>query len=180
VTFATSSVWSTDSQPDAGAIRSAVNAFMAASALAIVLATLLVPGRSGSSFTDALLEWCGANVHAMSDPAATGRPRSIVTTVSVEDMGNGKEVTTQLVVYPPGAFTPKHVHGGVVSAYVLKGTVRSQVSGQPVGDFKPGQTFFEPTGSIHVFAENPSTTETAELLATIIHDKGATLTTFID
>jgi quercetin dioxygenase-like cupin family protein len=180
MTFATSSVLSAGSQPDAGAIRSAVNAFMAASALALVLATLLVPGRSGTSFTDALLEWCGANVHAMADAAAQGRPASSVTTVAVSDLGDGKEMTTLLVKYPPYGFTPKHKHGGAVTAYVLKGTVRSHVSGQALADFKPGQTFFEPVGSIHLVSENPSQTEPAELLATIVHPKGATLTTFID
>jgi quercetin dioxygenase-like cupin family protein len=178
--FATSSVLSAGSQPGAGAIRSAVNAFMAASALALVLATLLVPGRSGTSFTDALLEWCGANVHAMADAAAQGRPASSVTTVAVSDLGDGKEMTTLLVKYPPYGFTPKHRHGGAVTAYVLKGTVRSHVSGQALADFKPGQTFFEPVGSIHLVSENPSQTEPAELLATIVHPKGATLTTFID
>jgi quercetin dioxygenase-like cupin family protein len=180
MTFATSSVLSAGSQPDAGAIRSAVNAFMAASALALVLATLLVPGRSGTGFTDALLEWCGANVHAMADAAAQGRPASSATIVAVSDLGDGKEMTTIHVKYPPYGFTPKHRHGGAVTAYVLKGTVRSHVSGQALADFKPGQTFFEPVGSIHLVSENPSQTEPAELLATIVHPKGATLTTFID
>jgi len=180
MTFAIPSVSSTSSDPHVGTVRSAFNAFMAASAVAMVLGTLLVPGRSGATFGEALLEWCGVNVHAMSPATAAGRPRSIVTTVSVEDMGDGKEITTQLVKYPPGAFTPKHFHGGVVNVYVLKGIVRSQVSGQPVGDFGPGQTFFEPNGAIHLFAENPSATEPAEILATIVHEKGATLTTFID
>jgi quercetin dioxygenase-like cupin family protein len=176
--FVTLSASRVGSEPDT--VRSALNAFMAASAVAMVLGALLVPGRPGTTLGDTVLEWCGVNVHAMSDATAAGRPRSIVTTVSVQDMGDGKEITTQLVQYPPGAFTPKHFHGGVVNAYVLKGTVRSQVSGQPVGDFVVGQMFFEPIGAIHMFAENPSATEPAELLATIIHEKGATLTTFID
>jgi quercetin dioxygenase-like cupin family protein len=164
---------------DAGTIRSAFNAFMGAGALTIVLATLLVPARSGTGFGDTLLAWCSASVHSVS-AAGEARPQSIVTTVSVQQLGDGKEITTLLVKYPPRAFTPKHFHGGVVNAYVLKGTVRSQVSGQPIGDFGPGQTFFEPLGAIHLFAENPSATEPAELLATIIHEKGATLTTYID
>jgi quercetin dioxygenase-like cupin family protein len=180
MTFAVPSVPSAGSDLAAGTIRSALDAFMAAGAVAMVIGTLLVPGRSGTTFGDALLEWCGVNVHAMSDAGGAGRPRSIVTTVSVQDMGDGKEITMQLVQYPPGAFTPKHFHGGVVNVYVLKGIVRSQVSGQPVGDFGPGQTFFEPNGAIHLFAENPSATESAEILATIVHERGATLTTFID
>jgi quercetin dioxygenase-like cupin family protein len=179
MSFVTASMSGTRSEPDIGMARSAFNAFMAASALAMVLATLFVPARSGTGFGETLLAWCRASVHAMS-AAAEGRPTSIVTTVSVQQLGDGKEITTLLVKYPPRAFTPKHFHGGVVNVYVLKGTVRSEVSGQPVGDFAPGQTFFEPLGAIHLFAENPSATEPAELLATIIHEKGATLTTYID
>src|SRR6516162_6864208 len=150
MSFATSSVLSAGSQPDPGAIRSAVNAFMTACAVAMLLATLLVPGRSGATLSNALLEWCGANVHAMADAAAQGRPASSATIVAVSDLGDGKEMTTIHVKYPPYGFTPKHRHGGAVTAYVLKGTVRSHVSGQALADFKPGQTFFEPVGSIHL------------------------------
>jgi len=165
--------------PDgAGTARSALNAFMAASTIGMVFATVLVPGRPGASFGDALLEWCGQGVYAMA--AAEGRPPSKVTTISVSDLGDGQEITTLLVQYPPHGFTPRHKHGGAVTAYILKGTVRSHVSGQALADYKPGQTFFEPFGSIHLVSENPSETEPAELLATIVHPKDATLTTFLD
>jgi len=157
-------------------------AFAIASGLALLIAAIVVPARPGASFDELLLEWCGrgATAHAMATAAAQGRPASQVTTVAVSDLGDGKEMTTLLVKYPPYGFTPKHRHGGAVTAYVLKGTVRSHVSGQALADFKPGQTFFEPVGSIHLVSENPSQTEPAELLATIVHPKGATLTTFID
>jgi quercetin dioxygenase-like cupin family protein len=170
------------SDRDAFAIRPLINAFLAAIAAAIFAAMTLVPARHGASFDELLLEWCGrgATTHAMSTAAAQGRPASSVTTVAVSDLGNGNEMTTLLVKYPPHGFTPKHRHGGAVTAYVLKGTVRSHVSGQELADFKPGQTFFEPVGSIHLVSENPSQTEPAELLATIVHPKGATLTAFID
>jgi quercetin dioxygenase-like cupin family protein len=170
------------SDRDAFAIRPLINAFLAAIAVAIFAAMTLVPARHGAGFDELLLEWCGrgATTHAMSTAAAQGRPASLATIVAVSDLGNGNEMTTLLVKYPPYGFTPKHRHGGAVTAYVLKGTVRSHVSGQELADFKPGQTFFEPVGSIHLVSENPSQTEPAELLATIVHPKGATLTAFID
>jgi quercetin dioxygenase-like cupin family protein len=157
-------------------------AFSTAAALALVLGAVLVPTRPGArGARDLLLEWCGlsSNIHAMA-AAAQGRPASVATPIAVSDLGNGQEMTTILVRYPPYGFTPKHRHGGAVTAYILKGTVRSHVSGQALADYKPGQTFFEPVGSIHLVSENPSETEPAELLATIVHPKGATLTTFID
>jgi quercetin dioxygenase-like cupin family protein len=159
-----------------------VRAFGLAFGLVALVAAIMVPTQRGVSFDELLLDWCGrgANTHAMSTAAAQGRPASLATVVAVSDLGNGNEMTTILVKYPPYGFTPKHRHGGAVTAYVLKGTVRSHVSGQALADFKPGQTFFEPVGSIHLVSENPSQTEPAELLATIVHPKGATLTTFID
>src|SRR5262249_14599481 len=155
-------------------------AFAIASGLALLIAAMVVPARPGASLDELLLEWCGTTVHAMSSAAAQGRPASSATIVAVSDLGDGKEMTTIHVKYPPYGFTPKHRHGGAVTAYVLKGTVRSHVSGQALADFKPGQTFFEPVGLIHLVSENPSQTEPAELLAAIVHPKGATLTTFID
>ena len=157
-------------------------AFGLATGVVLLVAAIMVPTYPGASFDELLLEWCGrgATTHAMSTAAAQGRPASLATIVAVSDLGNGNEMTTLLVKYPPYGFTPKHRHGGAVTAYVLKGTVRSHVSGQELADFKPGQTFFEPVGSIHLVSENPSQTEPAELLATIVHPKGATLTAFID
>ncbi len=108
------------------------------------------------------------------------RPKSIVTIVSQEDIGDGKMLTVQRVQYPPRAFTPKHVHGGVVQAYVTKGVLRSHVSGQEPGEFTVGGTFHETYGAIHYFVENPSATEWAELLAIQVHRRGEALTTFVD
>jgi len=48
--------------------------------------------------------------------------------------------------------------------------LRSQLQGSPAGTYSAGQTWFEPPGTVHLFAENASTTEPAELLATFIAD----------
>jgi quercetin dioxygenase-like cupin family protein len=110
------------------------------------------------------------------------RPRSVVTVLQSEPLTDmpGKRVTTLLVRYEPRAFTPKHTHGGAVAAYVLRGSVRSQLNAGPVGEFREGGTFYEPVGTIHTYIENPSSNEPAELLATIVHDEGAQLTTLLE
>jgi quercetin dioxygenase-like cupin family protein len=114
--------------------------------------------------------------------AATPRPRSVVTTLRTEPLAaaRGKYVTTQLVHLPPSAFSPRHVHGGDVTAYVLRGTVRSEHAGLPAADYHAGDMFYEPYGTTHVFLENPSPTESADILAITVHDEGAPLTTFLD
>ena len=40
--------------------------------------------------------------------------------------------------------------------------------------------FYEPYETTHVFFENPSSTEAADVLAITVHEEGAPLTTFLD
>lgn len=116
------------------------------------------------------------------DNGASPRSRPVVETLQSEPLAAapGKWVTTQLVHLPPSAFSPRHVHGGDVTAYVLKGTVRSEHGGLPAAAYHAGDMFYEPYGTTHVFIENLSSTESADVLAIMVHDKGAPLTTFLD
>ena len=59
-----------------------------------------------------------------------------------------------------------------MTVYVLSGIIRSQIAGQPVMDYHAGQSFFEPMGAVHMFAENPSATEPAKFMAIHIADPG--------
>jgi quercetin dioxygenase-like cupin family protein len=90
----------------------------------------------------------------------------------------GKNITTMVVEFPPGGFSPPHHHGGSVTVYVLSGVIRSQLAGGPAMVYKEGQTFFEPPGITHLVAENMSATEPARILAVFVADEGATLTTY--
>ena len=90
----------------------------------------------------------------------------------------GKNITTMVVEFPPGGFSPPHHHGGSVTVYVLSGAIRSQLAGGPAMVYKEGQTFFEPPGVTHLVAENMSATEPARILAVFVADEGATLTTY--
>lgn len=110
-----------------------------------------------------------------------GRSSGITSTIaSQEKLAHvaGKTVTVEIVEFPPLAFAPEHHHAGSVTVYVLAGTVRSQIAGQPAMDFHAGQSFFEPAGAVHLFAENPSATEPAKFMAIHIADNGAQLTTY--
>jgi quercetin dioxygenase-like cupin family protein len=112
----------------------------------------------------------------------SARPRTVVRTLRSEPLvaAPGKVVTTQLVHLPPLASSPPHVHGGDVTAYVLRGAVRSAHAGLAVADFRAGEMFYEPYGTTHAFFENPSATESADVLAVTVHEPGAALTTFLD
>ncbi|MFR0691112.1 cupin domain-containing protein [Enterobacterales bacterium AE_CKDN230030158-1A_HGKHYDSX7] len=105
--------------------------------------------------------------------SVTSRPVTQVQRLSCEPMAElpGKVVTTLQVDFPPGAFTPAHRHPGAVTAIVLSGRVRSQMQGLPAQTYGPGETWFEPSRALHLFAENPSASEPARLLAVIVSDE---------
>ena len=104
-----------------------------------------------------------------------------VKVVRTEKVANapGQTLTAVTVKYAPGGKSRGHHHAGSVFAYVLSGAIRSANSATgPVKVYKAGQSFFEPPGSKHLISENASATEPARLLAVVIADDGAQLTTY--
>lgn len=88
----------------------------------------------------------------------------------------GKMFTSEIVYFPPNARAAPHLHGSAyVYAYVLEGTVRSQLAGEPVRTYHQGQNWFEPPGAHHLLTENTSRTKPAKLLVIFISNKGAKL-----
>ncbi|TIT55416.1 MAG: cupin domain-containing protein, partial [Mesorhizobium sp.] len=77
------------------------------------------------------------NMEGAAEGSSAARPKTVVTPVSCERLPNvpGKSITTVVVAFPPNAYTPRHRHPGSVSAFVLKGTLRSQLAGGPVGTY---------------------------------------------
>jgi quercetin dioxygenase-like cupin family protein len=90
----------------------------------------------------------------------------------------GNQLSALVVKLAPRAKSPKHHHAGFVFAYVLSGTVRSQLNGGPVKDYTAGQNWVEPPGTEHTLTENPSRSTPATLLAVFIAPQGAQLTTY--
>ncbi|MGT2464339.1 cupin domain-containing protein [Mesorhizobium atlanticum] len=113
------------------------------------------------------------HIHKMGANAGEGaaaRPTTTVKRLSCEKLPNvpGHSITTALVEFPPNAYTPRHRHPGSVTAFVMKGALRSQMEGSLAVTYTQGQTWFEAPGAIHAFAENASATEPAELLAIFV------------
>ncbi|MFI7642462.1 cupin domain-containing protein [Nonomuraea sp. NPDC049400] len=85
----------------------------------------------------------------------------------------GKTFTSAIADFPPAARAVPHRHGNAfVHAYVLEGTVRSQLAGEPVRTYRQGESWVEPPGAHHVLTENTSRTKHAKLLVTFISDTG--------
>ncbi|GAA1700633.1 cupin domain-containing protein [Kribbella yunnanensis] len=90
----------------------------------------------------------------------------------------GKTFTSQIVDFAPGAAAPAHRHGqAFVYAYVLKGSVRSQVDANPGITYRQGENWFEDPGAHHVVAANASKSDPAKLLVVYVSTTGDSLQT---
>src|SRR3954451_5664223 len=87
----------------------------------------------------------------------------------------GQSLTAVRVDIAPDGLSPSHRHPGFVLAYVLAGTVRSQLDDGPAVDYHAGQSWVEPPGTLHRLTQNPSATEPASLLAVWVAPDGAGL-----
>ena len=85
----------------------------------------------------------------------------------------GKEMLVLVVEYPPGGVSQPHRHNASVFVYVLEGAVTMQVAGSAPVTLKPGDTFFEAPGDVHVTSANASSSAPAKFLVYMVKDKGA-------
>jgi quercetin dioxygenase-like cupin family protein len=88
----------------------------------------------------------------------------------------GKTFNSAIVTFPPAARAVPHRHGDAfVYAYVLEGTVRSQLDDKPVSTYHQGENWVEQPGAHHVLTENTSQTERARLLVVFVSKTGDNL-----
>ena len=80
-------------------------------------------------------------------------------------------LTVRVVDVPPGGRVPEHHHGGPTIDYVLSGAVRMQLLGGPPLVYQTGHTMFEPSGSVHLYAENLSPTEPARIMLITVRER---------
>ena len=92
---------------------------------------------------------------------------------------SGADVTVLTVDYPPGGSTPPHEHPGNTYAYVLKGSVMSQLGDEPPHTYTEGQMWSETPHQHHMISRNASETEPAKLLVFFVAPKDAKLTTML-
>lgn len=85
-----------------------------------------------------------------------------------------REIVLVEVSYPPGTGSPAHLHANGVMAFVVAGTIISQLGEGPEETFHAGEAWWEPSGTIHRVSRNASATSPASLLAVYIAPPGAT------
>jgi quercetin dioxygenase-like cupin family protein len=79
------------------------------------------------------------------------------------------------VTYPPGAESAAHQHPGPTFGYVVRGRIRWAINGEPATVLEAGQSFFEPSGSVHSTAANASASEPAVISVVILGKPGEPL-----
>ena len=87
--------------------------------------------------------------------------------------GKDASATVREVTFEPGQKDSPHRHAGPVFGYVLEGEYAHAIDDEPVKTYKAGETFYEPSGSVHRVAQNPSDKTKTRLLAVILHPRDA-------
>ena len=144
-------------------------------------AGMMVAGTACSHAADRPTAAAPAPAVALQHPSGTPasqRPRPTDTPIYTQPLPHvtGKTFTSMIVYFPPDARAAPHRHGSAfVYAYVLEGTVRSQLAGEPARTYHQGQNWVEQPGAHHLLTENTSPTKPAELLVIFISHTGAKL-----
>lgn len=105
--------------------------------------------------------------------ATPNAPRETLAPAFQEAIANapGKTITATIVNYPPGGKSIPHRHGSAfVVAYVLSGSIRSQVNDGKSRVYHAGEHWTEAPGVHHKVSENVSATQPAKLLAIFVAD----------
>ena len=97
-------------------------------------------------------------------------PSEKVTILQDEALKNvpGKKAMMIEVDYKPGQSSIAHKHEGTAMAYVISGTIISQVKGGKAITYKAGEYWYEPAGSEHLVSKNASATQPAKLLVFMV------------
>jgi quercetin dioxygenase-like cupin family protein len=106
----------------------------------------------------------------------TGNGQAKVTQLSQRDIiekldGKAASETVVEVTFEPGRKDSPHHHTGPVFGYVLEGEYEHALDDEPVKKYEAGDTFYEPSGSVHRVARNPSGKTRTRLLAVILHSR---------
>ena len=106
----------------------------------------------------------------------TGKGQVKVTGLSQRDIiekldGKDASATVVEVTFEPGQKDSPHHHAGPVFGYVLEGEYEHAIDDEPVKTYKAGDTFYEPSGSVHRVARNPNGKTKTRLLAVILHSR---------
>jgi len=87
--------------------------------------------------------------------------------------GKDAKVAFVEVSLDPGEANAPHRHPGPVFGYVLEGKFEWAINDEPAKVFKPGDTFYEPTGVLHRVSKSAATKGKTRVLAVVVYPRDA-------
>jgi quercetin dioxygenase-like cupin family protein len=105
-----------------------------------------------------------------SQPGTKEQARIVLSHVLPKLDGFRLKATVVEVNYGPGESSPPHSHSCAVIGYVVEGTLRTQVEGEPEAIYKSGESFYESPNGVHLISANASQTKSAKLIAYFVCD----------
>ena len=91
----------------------------------------------------------------------------------------GQEANVVLFAVGPGWTIGKHTHPGHIFVYMLEGSIKIEVEGEPTEILSPGDLLYELPGP-NMVANNVSSTEGARFLVFQVGDIGEPLTVMVE
>jgi quercetin dioxygenase-like cupin family protein len=85
--------------------------------------------------------------------------------------GKDASATVNEVTFEPGQEDTPHRHAGSTFVYVVEGEYEHAIDDEPVKKYKAGKTIYEPSGSLHRVARNPSAKTRTRLVAVTLHPR---------
>jgi quercetin dioxygenase-like cupin family protein len=85
--------------------------------------------------------------------------------------GQDASATVNEVTFEPSQEDTPHRHAGPTFGYVLEGEYEHAIDNEPVKTYQAGDTFYEPSGSLHRVARNPSAKTRTRLVAVTLHPR---------
>jgi quercetin dioxygenase-like cupin family protein len=116
-------------------------------------------------------------VFATSAQAPSQRARAAFSHALPSLDGNHLQATIVEVNYGPGESSKPHTHPCPVIGYIVEGTYRTQVKGEPEAVYKAGDSFYEAPNGVHLVSANASQTAPLKFLAYFTCDHQAPLST---
>ena len=89
--------------------------------------------------------------------------------------GRGLRVTVVEVRYAPGGSSRPHRHPCAVVGFVIAGTLRSRVQGEPEALYRAGESFYEAPNGVHLVSANASDRDPVRFLVYFTCDHDAPL-----
>ena len=127
----------------------------------------------------ALAEGYGATAKVSADTAQAKHEhsRSAFSHALPQLDGGHLEAIVVEVNYAPGESSPPHTHPCAVIGYIVEGTYRTQVKGEPEAIYKAGESFYEAPNGVHLVSANASQTAPVKFIAYFTCDHHAPLST---